>query len=597
MTKTLFWYIFGALFRVFMMTTGALSGMLSFAVLLRPLTENGLDFAQVNKLLLYSTPAVCAYSLPVAALFATTMVYGRFAADNELTAMRGSGISYFSFRRFSISLPAVTLGLVVAVISMVLLCFVVPIYSLKMEEVVYANIGRVIAAQIDRTHSLQFTDSNSRSFNVYADDARLLPEDPEHPNLQRVELIGPAWMRYDLSPTNPNVAVPREFWMAEKAFISIDRPSPSTPAMVTVSLNGGIKFPRVFFGNVQVGVGSTGFGPFEIPSPIAENVKFMNVTQLSQLAQDPSQSHRVQTLVRNLRRQQQQLEFLTQVRDKINDRAADGTSSFWFAGESQESDSFQIGAKDATCSWRGTDLVIVAPGTPDNRSVWMQQMHGSQITLFANAKEINIRATPDDDLLSANDQPAYRMNVTIELFNLELQTQNNEKTPRGSFSRSFSVPMSPELRAIASKTLVDFMRDPIDPPDTPPALNGNWRITFPNYFSLKHDEIWANNSARSELHGRASFAVSCVSLVLVGCGLGVMFRSGNFLNAFAASFVPALLCMTLIVSGQQTATHVPYPIHSLDIKDPLPMSLVFIWVGNVVTLFAAIYLTYRLQKR
>src|SRR5580704_10191611 len=126
MNKTLFWYIFGNLFRVFLMTTAGLAGMMSFAVLLRPLTENGLEFNQVNRLLLYSLPAVSVYSLPVSALFATTMVYGRFSADNEMTAMRASGISYFSARRFSIALPALVLGLVVAVISLLMLCFIVP---------------------------------------------------------------------------------------------------------------------------------------------------------------------------------------------------------------------------------------------------------------------------------------------------------------------------------------------------------------------------------------------------------------------------------------------------------------------------------------
>jgi len=118
MTKTLFWYIFGSLLKSFLMTTAGLAAMLSFAVLLRPLTENGLDFGQVCRLLLYSLPAVCAYSLPVSALFATTMVYGRFAADGEMTAMRASGISYLSPRRFSIALPALVLGLVVAVSSL-----------------------------------------------------------------------------------------------------------------------------------------------------------------------------------------------------------------------------------------------------------------------------------------------------------------------------------------------------------------------------------------------------------------------------------------------------------------------------------------------
>jgi lipopolysaccharide export LptBFGC system permease protein LptF len=595
MTKTLFWYIFGALFRVFMMTTGALSGILSFAILLRPLTEHGLDFAQVNKLLLYSWPAVCAYSLPVSALFATTMVYGRFAADNELTAMRGSGISYFSLRRFSISLPAFVLGLLVSVISMGLLCFVVPVFSLKMEEVIYANIGRVIVSEIQRSHALGFQSSDSRQFNVYAEDARLAPADPDNPTLQRVELIGPASMEYEKSPKDQNVAIPRDFWMAEKAMVTIDRPSPILPAMVTIALEGGIKFPRVFFGNVQVGVGSTGFGPFEIPSPINENVKFMNIQKLSELAQDPSQSEDVQYLVRQLQRLQQQVTFLAGIQNAMNHRAADGTSNYRFATEGPESDTFEIGATNATCSWRGADLVIVAPGATDNRTVWLRQMHGSQETLMAHAKELDVRVQPNS-LSGITTERSDRMNVSLELFNVNVRTQNGIETPRGSLPRSFSVPMSREIQALSKKTLADFLRDPIDPPPPAPPhpQDGTWHVAYGPYFSVRHNEIRANNAARSELHGRASYAVSCLSLVLVGCALGIMTRSGNFLNAFAASFVPALLCMTLIVSGQQTATHIPYVG---EFKDPLPMSLVFIWVGNVITLVVAIYLTYRLQKR
>src|SRR5262249_23764250 len=52
-------------------------------------------------------------------------------------------------------------------------------------------------------------------------------------------------------------------------------------------------------------------------------------------------------------------------------------------------------------------------------------------------------------------------------------------------------------------------------------------------------------SIRSEMHSRASFAVSCLILVMVGCALGMISRSGNFLSAFAVSVVPALLCIAL----------------------------------------------------
>src|SRR6478736_9525029 len=104
---TLSRYIFWDLLRIFLMTSGALAGIMSFGGLLRPLTEHGLDAGQAARMLTYFMPAMTTYSLPVAALFATTVVYGRLAADNEITAMRAAGISYLST-----AVPAIFLGLI-----------------------------------------------------------------------------------------------------------------------------------------------------------------------------------------------------------------------------------------------------------------------------------------------------------------------------------------------------------------------------------------------------------------------------------------------------------------------------------------------------
>src|SRR5438105_2265416 len=121
MSQTLFYYIFKDLIKFFGLTSGALAGIMSFGGLLRPLTQHGLDASQVGRMLMYFMPAMSTYSLPIAALFATTMVYGRLSADNELTAMRAGGISYWA-----IATPALLLGLVVAIASLLLLCFLVP---------------------------------------------------------------------------------------------------------------------------------------------------------------------------------------------------------------------------------------------------------------------------------------------------------------------------------------------------------------------------------------------------------------------------------------------------------------------------------------
>ena len=170
-------------------------------------------YAQVNKLLLYMLPAMSTYSLPVAALFAATMVYGRFAADNELTAMRASGIGYISWRRFSIALPGLILGLFSATTSLLLLCFVVPIFSLKVEQVVRLNIAKVIVSRIEREHLVTFPGTDD--LDIYAEAARLLPGDPAKPEVQQVEFDSPAMMDYEKVD---GVKVPKDFcWVSRRS--------------------------------------------------------------------------------------------------------------------------------------------------------------------------------------------------------------------------------------------------------------------------------------------------------------------------------------------------------------------------------------------
>src|SRR3954454_6598203 len=163
MGRTLFWYIFKDLLKIFFMASGALAGIMSFGGLLRPLTQQGLDTAQVGKMLQYFSFPMMAYSLPVAALFSATMVYGRLSADNELTACRAGGISHLS-----IAMPGFVLGAVVAALSVFMLNFVVPKYTLEVEKVIYSNLAKLIQNRIERTHEIKFGD-----FDVFAQSARL----------------------------------------------------------------------------------------------------------------------------------------------------------------------------------------------------------------------------------------------------------------------------------------------------------------------------------------------------------------------------------------------------------------------------------------
>src|SRR3954463_7527337 len=182
-SPTLFWYIFKDLLKVFMLANGALAGILSFGGLLRPLTEQGLEAWQGGLLLTYFTPAMTAYSLPIAALFATTVVYGRLSADNEILACRAGGLSHLS-----LALPASILGLLVALFSALLLLFIVPIYTLKVEQVVYANLAKIIANDIERKHQIRLPGMN---LVVFARSAYLPPGQGHNSFDQQVVLINP----------------------------------------------------------------------------------------------------------------------------------------------------------------------------------------------------------------------------------------------------------------------------------------------------------------------------------------------------------------------------------------------------------------------
>src|SRR5437764_13468243 len=236
MGRTLFWYIFADLLRIFLMASGALAGIMSFGGLLRPLTQQGLDASQVGKLLTYFTPAMTAYSFPIAALFATTVVYGRLSADNELTACRAAGLSLLS-----VAMPAFVLGLVVALVSFLFLSFVVPAFTLKAEEVVYSNIAKLIAGRIERSHQIPLT-----TYTVFAQEAYLPPFESLRSREQQVVLVGPTIVRFKqpMGKEDPSYRVPEEFWTASSATAYITQTDDTANPQLTAALRDGMTFPR-----------------------------------------------------------------------------------------------------------------------------------------------------------------------------------------------------------------------------------------------------------------------------------------------------------------------------------------------------------------
>jgi len=561
-SRTLFRYIFWDLIRVFALTCVVLAGVMSFGGLLRPLTQHGLDAGQVGKMLFFFLPAMSTYSLPVAALFATTSVYGRLSADNELTAMRASGISYWS-----IAQPALRLGFVASLVSLLFLCFVVPNFTLKVEQVIYSNLARLVASQIEKTHEASFGD-----ITVFARGAYVPEVDPLRPNEQRVVLIAPAIRTQELIPFGEKkLKVPEDFWLAESATVYIRQNPDNAEEEVTlhVDLQDGIKFPRKFEDRraVSGGVRQTQFGPVPIPSPIREKTKFMDLTRLHVLYNDPSKSSTVRDMVQTARRREQESTYLESVRHELEGP----TANIVFEAGGERYIVSRLGAAKSEMRKRRLDI----PSTADTLSRPMRviQERDGQTMLSADCAQVSITTRSDDD--------AGRMQVSLELMDAQVTVDAGEVVAWREFVRDFSVVMPEEIRAISQL--------PIERQLVRKTLNAEDRNR------LARQLIVVANDVRSELNARASFAVSCLILVMIGCPLGVMSRSGNFLTAFAVSVVPAMICIVLIVTGQHTCENVPdFPTAS---NNPLQLGVWLIWSGNLVVMVIAGSLTFRLQRR
>jgi len=571
LSRTLFNYIFKDLFRIFMMTSGALAGIMSFGGLLRPLTREGLDASQVGRMLTYFTPAMTTYSFPVAALFATAVVYGRLSADNELTAARSSGISLLSL---TIAGPALVLGLIVAIVSLLFLCFIVPASTYKVEQVVYSNLAKLIAGRIERNHEIHFNDSV-----IFAQDALMPAPETLPKNQQQVVLVSPTIVRIERPrPDERDFRVPRDFYTASRAIVYINPLPNGEEVQITLRLEDGFKFPRSYKGAVEAGIAETSYGPISMNSPIKEDVKFMDVWRLKDLYKDISGSQNIRRILGDFILNAQRQAFFDEVSAPLN--SPRHQIRFDFEDNSHYVLKWQGRGPTAQ---RGPTLLApvpeFAPKTPatvasplnmeSGRDVIFQQVQGNQTSFSIRAARMTLFAKPNNE--------TGQINVT-----LKLEDCYDGTTARTDYIQSFTVPMSDTVKQFAGRGL-DFYESPAG-------------RSFGDQQLLMREKTSLFNAIIAESNGRASFAISCLILVMAGCALGMMFKSGNFLTAFAVSFIPALLSITLIIAGQRTAAHLPTHFNPAN-NSPLQAGLVLVWIGNAINLVLASTLLWRLGRK
>jgi lipopolysaccharide export system permease protein len=99
--------IFWELVRVFLLSLGTVTGLFTVVGLVQMASQYGLTLQQLLRILPLSLPSTLPLTIPATTLFATCVVYGRLAHDNEVVALKAAGVHLFGIVR-----PALLLGLI-----------------------------------------------------------------------------------------------------------------------------------------------------------------------------------------------------------------------------------------------------------------------------------------------------------------------------------------------------------------------------------------------------------------------------------------------------------------------------------------------------
>jgi lipopolysaccharide export system permease protein len=142
--------IFWELVKVFVLSLIGLTGIFVLGGVIAEATREGLGPAQVLAIIPLVIPSSLPYTIPTTTLFATCVVYGRLAHDNELTAIKAAGISMLK-----VVGPCLVLGLLMSGVTLGLYYRLIPYTTQLIRSLVLSDIEEYLYALLKKDHEIK----------------------------------------------------------------------------------------------------------------------------------------------------------------------------------------------------------------------------------------------------------------------------------------------------------------------------------------------------------------------------------------------------------------------------------------------------------
>ena len=529
MVFTLHRYIFRELIKVFVLAAVALTLIMSLGSIIGPIQKYGIGPRQVVHLIGYSLPITLTFVLPIAALFAAALVYGRFASDNELDACKASGISLLT-----LVYPGLTLAIVVAIANLILSFHVMPAFVQRAKKSLKADAKKILFRNIQRKGYYKMPPDGR--YLIYADRA----------NSQNDTISGVIIIELKASGIEKIITAEK----AEVHFNPHKRFNEGQIIAYNISQMSSDDEGWFFFERLPI--------TKEFPSLIGDDIKFKKIGKMKEIAHDLMLFDPIAKLARRVYAQ-----FAAEllVQDIIGKMADDAGGSYKLHSGRRFVEFTATNCR--TRDEKGAELsgkVVVKESDTDSKQL-VRTLRCTKALLHIEDEEV-------------------APTLTMELYNPTWQKQDGSTGLATGLLRIRGLILP---RAVTDKLVTDNILKAISLDSIVSALQEGPSLELSAAQKKLRRKIRKTLAEiGAEIHSRLVFGIGCVSMIMIGIGLGIIKREGHLLSAFAASCVPAAILIVCIMMGKNVTKNLGANAGS---------GIVLMWAGLVFLslLVVAIY--------
>jgi lipopolysaccharide export LptBFGC system permease protein LptF len=525
------------------MSAIVLTLLMTILGIFEPMRKQGLAPEQVLLLFGFMLPIMLSLTLPVAAVFGATLVYGRFSQDNEFLACRASGVATWDILK-----PALALGGGVTIVALILCNFVAPALAGHAGRAILSNIEGIVFNTLRTRGTIE-----KGRFIIRADKV-----DVHERRLDGVVVIIRPNVT-ELYKMRQQVAKEKDPDRKEALQRSLDDKQHDL-VCITASWARVTGFEPKDDGRIIVGIDAHNpqgvrineYGALRedyqdvslpIENPTRQKVRWYGWGQLIALRRDPTKFVGVQRELSELRSLIQEQAFLEEAVKALKDKWYELTVGDMTLRIRSERSDWDAGNEKMVLMWGASnsdedDLPVV-------------------VELFESGKLKQTMYAKSGHLMAGEGLRGLETVITLglvgEVHVVPADPAEASYRRKGWKQGQIPLPIHIQRETAEGLTVAGLRETQERYKKTPQVYNAITNL---------HEKVIPKLMLEitAEMHQRIAYGVSCLIMVAMGAALGLVFKGGQVVVAFALTVIPAVLVIAMVYMGTTIMQNPDAPI-------------------------------------